>query len=351
LLSSFDGSNSFHHLRLVAAGMVVFSHSFRVFGLGPDPVSRILPPGQDLSTIGVMIFFGVSGYLITQSAMRSDPWMFVRNRALRILPGLVACVVLTAFALGALGSTLPYADYVAHPRTWLYLLNIPLFALQATLPNAFTGNPWTNHVNGSLWTLAIEASAYAAVFWGAFVMRKLRFAIYGGMVVNALLFFVFSAEQVSDVLSIRVSGDVFLFYLNMLGLSYLLFAFFVGAVLNWVRVFDLRAVAVLLAAALLAQHMLLLGAAVAYGAVAIGRRPAPYRIRNDLSYGIYLYHLPVLQLTWLYLHDRCPTPVMIAAGLGVVAAAAYLSWTLVEGPFIALRNLRRASVNSAPSAV
>jgi peptidoglycan/LPS O-acetylase OafA/YrhL len=48
--------NSFHHLRLVAAGMVVFSHSFRVFGLGPDPVSRILPPGQDLSTIGVMIF-------------------------------------------------------------------------------------------------------------------------------------------------------------------------------------------------------------------------------------------------------------------------------------------------------
>ncbi len=60
--------NNFDLLRLLAAFSVVFSHYFRLFGIGPDPVLEFT--GQfDFSEIGLVVFFVLSGYLVTKSLL------------------------------------------------------------------------------------------------------------------------------------------------------------------------------------------------------------------------------------------------------------------------------------------
>jgi peptidoglycan/LPS O-acetylase OafA/YrhL len=71
-------------LRLVAAGMVFFSHQLAVFNL-PNPEFFDGPaPGA----IGVYIFFAISGYVNTKSILRKRSFIsFLVARILRIYPG------------------------------------------------------------------------------------------------------------------------------------------------------------------------------------------------------------------------------------------------------------------------
>src|SRR5689334_3389618 len=112
--------NAFDVLRLFAALTVIFGHAFRLTGeIGPSFA------GTGVATTGVKVFFVISGYLVAQSWMRDpNPARFLRRRLLRIMPGLVAVVALTAFVLGPLVTRLPLPAYFADARTLLYLANI-----------------------------------------------------------------------------------------------------------------------------------------------------------------------------------------------------------------------------------
>src|SRR6187200_539555 len=91
-LSCFMFDNAFDTLRLVAALIVIFGHAFRLTG-ETVPVFA----GTTVATLGVKIFFVVSGYLVAQSWLRDPhPRRFLQRRLLRIVPALVLVVVLTA---------------------------------------------------------------------------------------------------------------------------------------------------------------------------------------------------------------------------------------------------------------
>ncbi|MFT8095014.1 acyltransferase family protein, partial [Salmonella enterica] len=60
-------SNNFDALRLLAALLVIWSHQFAVMGL-PGPQLLHNEPGA----LGVVIFFAISGYLVTLSWL-ADP--------------------------------------------------------------------------------------------------------------------------------------------------------------------------------------------------------------------------------------------------------------------------------------
>ncbi|MDR3417421.1 MAG: acyltransferase [Nevskia sp.] len=144
--------NAFNLLRLSAALLVFLSHEHLVTGK-PLPIQGYF---------GVYVFFIISGFLIARSwDQRSSTFQYLKNRGLRILPGLWTVVLLTIFVIGPLATDLPLSRYFADSHTWKYLLNL-VFDLQLTLPGVFVDNPYPI-VNTPLWTLAHEAIFYVTL--------------------------------------------------------------------------------------------------------------------------------------------------------------------------------------------
>jgi peptidoglycan/LPS O-acetylase OafA/YrhL len=151
-------SNGFDVLRLVAAAMVIFGHAY--------PLTGNVAPGlfaNGVQTVGVKIFFVISGYLITKS-WQSDPNMvrFWMKRALRIIPGLACLCLLTVFILGPLVTSLSLRGYISNPMTRQYFWNLAFYPMYG-LPGVFQGNVYGPPVNGSLWSLPVEVAMYAGV--------------------------------------------------------------------------------------------------------------------------------------------------------------------------------------------
>ncbi len=142
----------FDWLRLGGAFAVLVGHSYVLTGNPP-----LL--GIGWHAYGVMLFFAISGYLITGSWQADpDPLRYAVKRARRIMPGLIVVVLATALVLGPLLSVDPAAYWAGAWRyVWRNVLLLPLHVL----PGVFTANPYPVAVNGSLWTLPVEVFMYA----------------------------------------------------------------------------------------------------------------------------------------------------------------------------------------------
>jgi peptidoglycan/LPS O-acetylase OafA/YrhL len=160
--------NNFDALRLLAAVTVIYSHSFLIAQGGEqgDPLNIITGNQCMLGLAAVFVFFAVSGYLITQSYEQTHaPLRYLAKRALRIFPGFFAVLVLTAFVLGPLVTTLPLSDYLHRPEPYRYLFYNAYFDPRMhTLPGVvFVDNKVGLEVNGALWTLGPEFEMYLMV--------------------------------------------------------------------------------------------------------------------------------------------------------------------------------------------
>lgn len=83
-------SNNFDAIRLAMALLVVWSHSFAIH-LGNESqewIYRFTDGTVTAGTVGVMVFFMISGFLITQSYERSSSLRsYALKRIRRIYPG------------------------------------------------------------------------------------------------------------------------------------------------------------------------------------------------------------------------------------------------------------------------
>ena len=112
--------NNFDGLRLVGALLVLIGHGFVLTELGRAP--RLA--GVPIHTLGLYIFFAVSGYLIYGSWTRIQaPLPYLRNRILRIFPALWVVVLLTLFLIGPLLTASGIHAYFTSSETWVYLAN------------------------------------------------------------------------------------------------------------------------------------------------------------------------------------------------------------------------------------
>lgn len=129
--------NSFDLLRLMAASMVIFSHSFPLAGQDSnEPIQRFTSYGS-LGGIAVDIFFIISGYLVADSYLRGNgPLCFIFKRCLRLFPALWGAIILTGCILGPLFTPLSFGEYFAHPQTSEYLHNLFL-DIHYALPDVF----------------------------------------------------------------------------------------------------------------------------------------------------------------------------------------------------------------------
>ena len=339
-----SGRDNLLVLRLVAALLVVFGHSYYLASSPPqdDPLHRLFPT-MHAHIAGVAMFFSISGLLITLSWQRRPDFLrFLRARALRLWPALIVCVFAWAFVLGPLLSTLQPAAYFGagdgFGDPYGYALgNASLFALRAFLPGVFVDNPIARQVNGSLWTIPVEATLYVAVA-AAGVLRLFRFP----WLASAAIAVAFVGFVISPMLARHAS------LLPWLG--GLLAGFFgAGSIACQLRRHVPVSSAVMIAFAIVAVLLrktplegLGIGAAIGYFALWFAYVPRlPVMPRDlDLSYGTYLWAFPVQQA--LVLAGVREPLALFAAAVPIVLVIAAISWTVIEKRALLLKDPRRA---------
>ena len=321
-------------MRLAAAVAVLISHSFPIaYGsVGVQPLTVLSRDQTNLGSLAVLVFFVISGYLVTRSFDRLPaPHRFVAARALRVIPGLAVALVLSAYGLGAAVTTLPLGGYLADPATARYVLDgLSLAWMRYSLPGVFESNPAGLVVNGSLWTLEYEVLMYLAVLalGTAHLLRR-----------RAVLLLWLGAM----ILSWRGKGALY----TAFGTPFLS-----GAMLYLWRDripldgrLALASVAALGATMATGGFRLAFATAGAYLVVFLAISPAvrlPDLARQgDLSYGVYVYAWPVQQTAAFLLGPAATWYRVTAVALPVALALAWLSWHLVERP--ALRLKRRTA--------
>jgi len=354
--------NMFDLLRLLAAATVVYAHSLRILGIGSDP-TLLLFPRDDLSSFGVMVFFSASGYLVARAAARTpDLKSFARNRALRIFPGLAVCLLVIVLVMGGVATDLAKPDYYGNWLTYKYFLNIFLFPLQTQLPGVFLHNPQPDNVNGSLWSLSSEISAYFLIALIFVFRRKAKILLTASAALLILHYLVSKIYGIYPLIYYPIGYGTegnyfFLIYFHKVEASRLIAMFIIAASLNYAVPSLFRRRYVLAGCVLLALtghtplYEPLAIFLLPYATVTFGRRP--FRFSNllrqfDLSYGIYLYHFPIMQLTWSLTHGFLTTPLQVLCGIALTLAVATASWMLVERPALRFKN-GRGTVRGNPS--
>ena len=190
-IGSDRARNNFNLMRLIAASLVLVSHSFSLSGHGPEPLDTLSGNQTSLGHLCVDVFFVISGFLITESYVRRpSPTSFLLSRALRIYPGLVVALSITAFAIGPVLSTLSVSQYFSTLASFRFVVKNLIFDTEYILPGMFRGNPYPLAVNGSLWTLQPEVICYLSVlFLGSLPIAK-RFGALLALGILVLLFFI-----------------------------------------------------------------------------------------------------------------------------------------------------------------
>jgi peptidoglycan/LPS O-acetylase OafA/YrhL len=349
-MTTADRANNFDLLRLVAAGSVIFSHSFLLAEGQQNNEPLVALTGQAvLGLLGVFIFFAISGYLVTGSYenTRSTP-RFILKRFLRIYPGLAACMLFCALVIGAAVTVLPLRDYFQQSGVWNFIvMNLLMQVHTNALPNVvFTPYDIGAVVDGPLWSLPYELAMYAMVA----ILGRFGWLRPG---VIAALWLIGVASDLYDTSQFK--GWPWEFpagFLWMLG-------FFTAGMLAyrlkgaWLidRRLALLAFAGLVSGATLHQLIAAFAMFGTFLALHFALDPRLPTIRaakfGDLSFGLYIYGWPVQQaILWLF-GARLAWWQLFAMALPATAALAFVSWHVIENPALSLKPraaLRRSSV-------
>jgi len=325
--------------------MVLFSHSYPLSGHATGEPLTVLSAGAggstDIATIGVTIFFAISGFLIAQSVTRSRSLVsFVKSRALRLLPALALSTAFCVFVLGPIATNESTGAYFANPQTWRYLLHTIALDPQNELPGLFLSNVYPAAVNGSLWTIPVEVWCYATIGIAALVGllgRRLAFSL---VVVAAAIFFRLLDPTVRLLLP---SGTVFT-------TPYLVGTFLFGALCFLFREAVPVSLPAAAAVALLASAGFIASGSVyayyggiGYLALCFAYNPnlqVGWFLRlGDYSYGIYVFAYPVQQfIVWL---------LGISSPIALFALAMPVTLLLASFPGIWSKGRRSRSKGSA----
>jgi peptidoglycan/LPS O-acetylase OafA/YrhL len=326
--------NAFDVVRLLGALLVLVSHSFALVG-SSEPHLGISAFG----TIGVEIFFAVSGFLVVASWL-SEPRIraFIVKRALRILPALVVTVLLSAFVLGPLVSSVSPLTYFESSLPFRYVLGTVGATVSAStvlnmayhLPGVFAGNP-SDAVNGSLWTLPIEVRAYVLV-----VLLGVTSVLVDWLWLPVLAGLAYVAATGSETGSL----------LTLFFVASLLYRHRDRVPLH--RGLALAALALWMIGVFVPHAGVAICVAIPYLVIYLAFR-APRSVRSlarpgDVSYGLYLLAFPVQQVA-VHLIPGLTGLGLVAISLPVTYVLALVSWRLVERPALGMKAaLTRAGV-------
>ena len=336
----FSSINNFDLIRLFAAVQVAISHSaihFKYESIFVDLLA-IFP--------GVPIFFFISGFLIFGSYEKSlnneSPLInFYTKRFLRLYPALWVCIfvsVITLFISGYL-STVEFS--LLDLSIWL-IANSTFF--QFYNPDFLRGYG-VGVINGSLWTIAVELQFY-------FLTPILFLLLRKNLMIVLILFFVLvllnaintnlnlRANIIEKLISVSFVPWLYMFILGALTYKFQRFLSYVSKI-----PLILLLVLYILITYLTTQNFesgntinfiayLSLVTVVMKLAISNPQLSDNLIKRNDISYGVYIYHMPVVNFIMFIGYEGGNA---LALALISTIIIAVLSWFIVERPILRVK--------------
>lgn len=323
--------NNIGALRLIFACVVMLFHLGAVTDI-PDLIHLRLFNAD----FAVRAFFVLSGFLIVMSyehSTNADDYFGKRIR--RIYPAYAAVVLLCAFG-GYFLSTAP--EYFTYEWLRYVASNLVFLNFYAPeLPGVFTHNPMSE-VNGALWTIKIEVLFYALVpMLVLFLRGRYRLAKIIAIFVAAYGYRYVCHQLGYDKLAHQMPGQMMYFIVGVAAYYYF----------DWVKAHQKEILVGAIAALLTVVFWpfanvpqliaYILGAAdhLAVSALVILLAFSSYwgnvEKYGDFSYGIYIWHFPVIQALVALGVFVNPYAGALAA-IGITLLLAILSWRLVERP-------------------
>ena len=328
--------NNFDLLRFLFAGAVVLYHA-RICSLAPElDFLRVIS-----ADLAVKSFFVVSGFLVFMSFEQSRSTReYFGKRIRRIYPA-YATVVIAAALVGACITEAPWREYFSS-GVWRYLAANLAFAnfLAPTLPGVFVHNPVTE-VNGALWTIKIEVMFYLcvpALAWLAARSGRTRVLAlaYAFGIAWSVGLGLFAARSENGTLFARLAYQL-PGQLGYFAAGALCYYHLPALRRHWTPAVALGVVGLLVGNAWPVLKFGIEPAALALVVVFLAfgvRHLGNFARYGDLSYGVYIIHVPVLQtLVAAGLFERSPFGALTLA-IALVLALAFASWHLVEKPFL-----------------
>ncbi len=337
-------ANNFNLLRVVSASSVIVSHAYAL-ALGIETNDFLAPylPGYNLGRLAVWTFFIISGFFVSQSFERKSSFSdFCFARFLRLYPGLLISLFITAFLIGPLFTELPLREYLESTTPALYVVkNLLLRTPMVTLPKVFTHNPFPGVVNGSLWSLYYEVICYfLVVYVGSLTAHRRLFFIVS---ITVYFFLYGCVSWINHAVNIAhhihtirtpylyettlpfVMGMIFYRYRNYIPYHFI-FALLAFAAMVWLRgnpyFIDI--------------FVILWAYIVFYLGFFPSKWLLAYNKLGDYSYGIYIYSWPVMQMITASI-PGISLGETIALAFPASVACGIVSWRLIEKPALSLR--------------
>ncbi len=344
--------NNFDLIRLLAALQVVETHTCSAplsLPLKPDALAFLLAQFP-----GVPIFFVVSGFLVTQSYRHGSGGVasYFTRRALRIYPALWVNIGLIVILLALTGSL---SASMKGPRLAEWLL--VTFSMGSEIAgNFFVGiltsanGFYPNFPSGVTWTLVVEIGFYILlpfILLGRLTDRRYTWISLAAWTTLSLFivhhyFHLKTASPDATLAKLLSINTLTYLWQFMIGVTCSVYwdrlrLYFEGCFLRWLAIYLCAVVVMHLyfhvdsfedhknAESL--ELITLLMASVVLSFAFTWPKAASILRGNDLSYGIYLYHRPII-VTLGLLGVTGAIDWFIVFG-GTVALAA-LSWHLIE---------------------
>lgn len=328
-------ATGFDYLRILLSIAILWWHS--IFISRGDTLIDVRiwsGPIRFLPALLVPMFFALSGFLVAGSLGRNPIHRFVTLRAIRIFPALAVEVILSGVVIGALFSVMDPIHYYMSHEFFAYLLNV-CGIVHMTLPGVFSHNPSPGYMNGQLWTIPFEFECYAALVALSFTRIVANRKLFLIVVSAAALYYTVLAMTTSPISGLTHLPGRALVLSFLFGV--LLYVFRDKAPYN-----DFAGVVAAVAAVvcLEASSLTFLAAIpVAYLTVWLGLKRPPAIRFGDLSYGIFLFHFPVLQVIVALSPFRLPWWALATLATPIAGLIAFASWTLVERPVLRRKQL------------
>jgi peptidoglycan/LPS O-acetylase OafA/YrhL len=356
-MENIPKANNFDLLRLVAALQVAVNHSAQHLkanshGGAIFELSSLFP--------GVPIFFFISGFLISR-AFENNPVVkeFALNRILRIYPALICCLLVSVLMVWMSG----YFSSVQVSIAGLFEWVLAQVSIGQFYNPDFLRNYGVGVLNGSTWTITVELQFYllVPVLYALLALdrssraqanRRLLLLVAVFLLANRA--YVLGASRHAGDLWYKLAGVTFVPWLYMflsgvlaqrnfqrlhsclagrfllVLITYCALVWPLSSIFGWSLGNDLNP--------LLFCALTLLTFAAAFTRAGLSDSMLH---RNDISYGVYLYHMPVVNL--LLALGLGGTSRSLALALGATLVLALCSWLIVEKP--ALRLKRHALYN------
>jgi peptidoglycan/LPS O-acetylase OafA/YrhL len=336
---NFERRNNFDFLRFLFAFIVVMAHTVTLSG-NPDLAELSFLFDSEISVYG---FFIISGFLITKSCLTSKNFnAYLAKRSKRLLPAYVFVVLMCALTFSLL-SSYDLAEYFTSSGLLKYVISNLLFLnfLQPNLPGVFEHNN-LQAINGALWTIKVEVSFYLILPILFHFLRRVKKLFTVNVILGVIYISAFIYRYVCDLglqhsgigifkeLGYQLPGVVNYF---VVGMALLINYDFVRSNEKYLTTV---ALAIFIAHYFTKMDYLLapsLGMIIFYTAYHC-RRLNNWGKHGDISYGIYIFHFPLIQILVSFGLFAMYPFFMVFAAPAMVIIIGFLSWNLIEKRYL-----------------